>query len=445
MRGDPMWRGGFARVAVATLATLLLSGPAQAGNGYFILGYGPLAHQSAGTATAMGLDGFAGASNPAKLAFTDPRLDLGVLSFMPYRRIERRGASNPVFDISSTSRNSYFPLPELGYVQRLDPRWSAGVAVYGNGGLNTEYPDSTGVEGTNANPAKCGDRPGNFFLGCGKLGFDLSQLIVAPTLAWQVTPKHSLGVSPLLVYQRFKAYGFQAFEALSAHPDAVSNRGYDDAFGAGVRVGWFARPAPWIDVGAAYAMRIHMDKFDKYRGLIADGGEFDVPANFSVGFALRPAPNWTVGADIQRIFYGDLPALSNGALASIEDTDNRPFGSRGGSGFNWRNLTNYKVAVAWQATSRWTLRAGYLYGRRPAADDSADSVSFNMFAPNPRHQFTTGFTWVYNPRNEVQFAYGRYVHGTYQGPSATAALGVGGTEKITPHVDTVLIGWTRKF
>lgn len=438
-------RAGFAPAFAAVFATLVPLTSAQAGNGYFILGYGPMAHQSAGTATAMGLDGFAGASNPAKLGFTEERLDLGVLSFMPYRRIERRGASNPVFNVSSTSRNSYFPLPELGFARRLDARWSAGVVVYGNGGLNTEYPDSTGVAGTNANPAKCGDRPGNFFLGCGKLGFDLSQLIIAPTLAWQATPRHGFGASPLLVYQRFKAYGLQAFENLSAHPGAVSNRGYDEAVGAGLRLGWFGRITPWLDLGAAYATRIHMQEFEKYRGLIANGGEFDVPENFSVGFALRPVQGWTFGADVQRIFYGDLRALSNGVLASIDDPANRPFGSKHGSGFNWRNLTNYKFAVAWEATPRWTLRAGYLYGRRPAADNSADSVSLNMFAPNPRHQFTTGFTWAYNARNDIQFAYGRYIPGTYKGPSATAALGVGGTESINPHVDTVLLGWSRKF
>lgn len=440
----------FRRTCIARLFFFSLTfsapaGVALAGNGYFILGYGPMAHQSAGTATAMGMDGFSGSSNPAKLAFTDDRLDLGVLSFMPYRRIERRGASNPVFNISSTSRNSYFPLPEVGYTRRLDSRWSLGVTVYGNGGLNTEYPDTTRVNGTNANPAKCGDRPGNFFLGCGKLGFDLSQLVVAPTVAWQVTPQHSLGASPLLVYQRFKAYGFQAFEGLSAHPEAVTNRGYDDSVGAGIRVGWFGRITPWLDMGAAYATRIHMEEFDKYRGLIASGGEFDVPKNFSVGFAVRPAKGWTVGGDVQRIFYGDLRALSNGALASVEDPAGKPFGSKEGSGFNWRNLTNYKVAVAWEATPRWTLRVGYLYGRRPAADNSADSVSFNLFAPNPRHQFTTGFTWAFNAHNDIQFAYGRYIPGTFKGPSATAALGVGGTESINPYVDTVLLGWSRKF
>jgi long-chain fatty acid transport protein len=433
------------RVLFATLLGMAPWGLAQAGNGYFLLGYGPLAHQSAGTAAAMGLDGFAGATNPAKLAFTGERLDLGLLSFMPYRRIERRGASNPAFDIASTSRNSYFPLPELGYAHKLDAHWSAGVSVYGNGGLNTEYPDDTGVPGTNGNPAACGDRPGNFFLGCGKLGFNLSQLIVAPTLAWQPTPQQSLGVSPLLVYQQFKAYGLQAFAGLSEHPEAMSNRGNDDSFGAGVRVGWFGRPTPWLDLGATYAPRIHMQKFDKYRGLFSGGGEFDVPANFSVGFAVRPSAHWTIGGDVQRIFYNDLHALSNGVLASINDPANAPLGSKQGSGFNWRNLTNYKVAVAWQATPRWTLRAGYLYGRRPAADASANSVSFNMLTPNPRYQFTTGFTCAVDPRNEVHFAYGRYEPGTYQGPSATAAFGVGGTEIIHGHVYTVMLAWSRKF
>jgi len=442
---DRSRRRQLAPLLAVVIAACSAFTPARAGNGYFILGYGPLAHQSAGTATAMGMDAFAGASNPAKLSFTETRLDLGVLSFMPYRRIERRGASNAVYDFASTSRNSYFPLPEMGYARRLDSRWSTGITVYGNGGLNTEYPDDTGVDGTNANPAKCGNRPGNFFLGCGKLGFDLGQLIVAPTVAWQANSQHSFGLSPLLVYQRFKAYGFQAFEGLSKHPDAVSNRGYDESVGAGFRVGWFGRMTPWLDLGAAYATRIHMQKFEKYRGLIANGGEFDVPENLSIGFALRPAPNWTVGGDVQRIFYGDLRALSNGVLASIDDPGNDPLGSRNGSGFNWRNLTNYKVAVAWQATPRWTLRAGYLYGRRPAADASADSVSFNLFAPNPRHQATAGFTWAYDPRNDIQFAYGRYVPGTFKGPSATAALGVGGTESVSPHVDTVLLGWTRRF
>lgn len=106
------------------------------------------------------------------------------------------------------------------------------------------------------------------------------------------TPGQSIGISPLLAYQRIKAYRLQAFEAVSSAPDSVSNRGYDNAVGAGVRIGWFTRPLPWLDVGAAYATRIYMQAFDKYRGLLADHGNFDFPANLSVGIAIRPAKGW---------------------------------------------------------------------------------------------------------------------------------------------------------
>lgn len=443
MKVGPKWLRHSIHLAAA-LGLALGAGSAQAGNGYFILGYGPMAHQSAGTATAMGLDGFSGSSNPGKLSAVDSRLDLGVLLFMPYRRIQRTGSDTP-YDFISTSRNSFFALPEVGYAQRINDTLSWGVTIYGNGGLNTEYADTTGIPDTNANPQRCGSEPGNFFFGCGKLGFDLSQLIVAPTLSWEFKPGHSIGVSPLLAYQRFKAYGFQAFEGVSAFPNEVTNRGYDEGFGAGVRVGWFGRITPWLDVGAAYATQVHMEKFNKYRGLLADGGAFDVPSNFSVGFAVRPLKGWTFGGDVQRIFYGDIKALSNGVLASLADPENSPLGSRSGSGFNWRHLTNYKLAVAYEATPELTVRAGFLYGRRPQADSSANSVSFNMFAPNPLRQITAGFTWAFNPKNDLQFAYGRYLRGTYRGPSATAGLGVGGEESVTPYVNTVMLGWTRHF
>lgn len=423
------------------LAALTASPSALAVGGYFVLGYGPLAHQSAGTSTAVGLDGFAGASNPAKLSAVGNRFDVGVVFFSPHRKIERSGSGTP-YDFSSTSRNTLFVLPEAGYARRIDERLSWGLSLYGNGGLNTEYPDNNGVAGSNLNPARCGDRPGNFFFGCGKLGFDLSQLILAPTLSWQFRPAHSFGVSPLLGYQRIRVYGLQAFEPLSEHPDAVSNQGYDHAFGAGVRVGWFGRVLPWLDLGAAYSTRIYMQKFSEYRGLFADGGGFDIPANFSVGAALKLDEDFTFAVDVQRIFFGGIPALNNGVQNSLEDPQNNPLGSRSGSGFNWDHQTNYRAMIAYAATPRLTLRAGFAYARRPVEDSSANSVSLNLFAPNPVRNITAGFTWMLNPTDELNFAYGRYIQGTYEGPSSTA---VGGNESVRPYVDTVMLAWSRRW
>lgn len=110
-------------------------------------------------------------------------------------------------------------MPEAGYARKVDEEWSVGITLYGNGGLNTEFRDDTGVPDTNANPARRGNAPENFLLGCAKLGFDLSQVILAPTLSWRYAPGQGVGLSALIEYQRIKVYGFQALESVSAHPD----------------------------------------------------------------------------------------------------------------------------------------------------------------------------------------------------------------------------------
>lgn len=429
---------------VLAVLALMACAESEAGGGYNLLGYGPLAHQAGGTSIAMGLDGFAGSSNPAKLAFVGDRLDLDLLLFSPHRKISRTGTGTP-YDFSSTSKNTFFVLPEAGYARKLDEQWSVGITLYGNGGLNTEFRDDTGIPGTNANPARCGNAPGNFFLGCGKLGFDLAQVIVAPTVSWHFASKQSVGLSALIGYQRIKVYGFQAFEALSAYPDAVSNRGYDGSFGSGVRVGWFARPLTWLDVGAAYTSRMYFDEFDRYRGFLADEGDFDIPQNFSIGTAIRPAKGWEFGFDFQRIFWGDIRSVRNGVLNSLEDPQNKPLGSKEGSGFNWVDRNTYRAGVSCEVTPRLTLRAGAAYGKRPSADSSADSISFGLFAPNPLWQLTAGGTWSVDTRNQLHLAIGHYLKKDFQGPSASAALGLGGEETGTPHVETLVLGWSRNW
>lgn len=425
--------------AVLVLFAVLLTAPAHAAGGYFVLGYGPYAHQSAGTSTAVGFDAFVGASNPAKLSEVGTRLDLGLLAFMPYRRITRTGSETP-FDFQSKSRNDLFLIPDGAYARRINDTWAWGVTLYGNGGLNTEFHDTTGIPGTNNNPARCEDRPGNFFGGCGEAGFDLLQVVVAPSLSFRFAPGHSFGVSPLLAYQQIRVYGLQAFEPLSKYPDRVTNNGYEGAFGAGVRVGWLGRVRPWLDLGASYATRVYMQDFKEYRGLLADGS-FDIPANVSLGFALKDR-NLTFAVDVHRIFFGDVPALGNGVLDTLQDPIGKPLGDKKGSGFNWRNQTNYRVALTWHATPRLDLRAGFAYGRVPQADGSTDSASFTMLAPTPALNMTAGFSYRPWHGTELHFAYGAYRRGEYEGDSA---LFPGAQERVEPRCDTVYVAWSRSW
>ena len=137
------------------------------------------------------------------------------------------------------------------------------------------------------------------------------QLIIAPTLAYKFTPNHAFGISPLIGIQSFAAEGLQAFAGFSTSPNDVTNKGHDTSYGYGVRIGWFGQLSDTVSVGAAYSTKIYMQKFDKYKGLFAEQGGFDMPENYSVGIAFKATPKLTVLADYRRINYNDVPSVGN--------------------------------------------------------------------------------------------------------------------------------------
>lgn len=437
------------RQAVCLTGALLLgmiasgiSRQALAGGGYFALGYGHLGKQMAGAVTAVAGDAFAGASNPAKLTTAGNRLELGLELLNPRRKIKRTNASGAasIYNLASTSRNPFYVVPDFAYSRQVNEDLALGVAVFANGGLNSEYTKTTGVAGSNSNPEACGDRPGNFLTGCGHVGFDLSQLIVAPTLAWELRPGHSLGISPLFAAQRFEAFGLQGFAAVSKYPDKLTNNSHEIAYGAGVRIGWYGEISDRLALGLAYSTKIYMQKFDRYRGLFAQG-TFDIPANYSAGLAFTPTPDWLVSFDVQRIEYGEVKSIANGVLNSL--VPGGPLmGTADGSGFAWsRNQTNYKLGLKYRASSQLTLRGGYEYGRRPNKDD-IDAASIGVIVPSPVHRASIGLTWQSHSRGDFHVAYGRYFKSTYSGPSA---IFPGATETVKPSGNLLHFSWTRGF
>ncbi|MEN9727138.1 MAG: hypothetical protein RL434_1504 [Pseudomonadota bacterium] len=443
---------------IALLIGLLMGGwmaASQAGGGYFMLGYGPLAKQMAGATTALTGDAFAGSSNPAKWLGAGNRVDIGAEFLMPYRRVERRGAegANAVHNFANTSAKDVFILPEAAFSRRINDRLAVGLTLYGNGGLNTEYRGNNGVPGSSGilpdpttpggiTAPDCGNKPANFFLGCDKLGIDIAQLIVAPGFAYEVAPGHTVGVAPLLTVQRFEAYGLQALAPLSKLPTDFTNRGWDWALGAGVRLGWLGQVAPGLTLGAAWASRVYMDEFEKYDGLLADG-QLDIPENFSVGAAARPiGTKFTFTFDYQRINFGDVNAMGNGVMNTPNNPVGNPFGSSSGSGFNWENQNNYKVGVAYAFSPTLVIRGGYVYGETAQRDSTINTVSFNMVAPNAEHQMATGFSWQPNTRHEFHFSYSHFYAPDFGGPSSIVP---GATETVEAHVNTAMIGWSWRM
>ena len=123
-----------------------------------------------------------------------------------------------------------FP-PEFGYNAVVNEKIGAGVTVYGNGGMNTDYPGGQ---------INCGRGPANVLCGSGNLGINMSQLIVAPTVAYKVNPDNAIGLSLLFVYQQFGATGLQAFSQASLAPNNLTHNNTDSSTGVGVRLGAMA-------------------------------------------------------------------------------------------------------------------------------------------------------------------------------------------------------------
>lgn len=365
---------------VSALALAGVLTPALATNGYFPHGFGLKAKGMGGTAVAQAHDAFAGVNNPASAAFAGNRWDVGAEVFMPSRSAT---VSTPMGAMEVQSGKDSFLIPELGYNRRLSDTLSAGVTVYGNGGMNTEYP---AIFPGNSNfmcssPTTCGS---------GKLGVDLMQLIVAPTVAYQVAPGHSLGVSPLLVYQRFKAQGLQAF--------GLSNQGGDSSTGVGLRLGYMGQLSDVLTVGASYSPQIGMSRFKKYERLFAERGGFDIPENFALGAALRLTPAVQVALDYSRINYSDVRAIGNASLANFGNG----FGATNGPGFGWQDVKVVKLGVQWQMDPKWTLRAGYNQGTNPVP---AQDVFLNTLAPGViKSHITLGATYTLSADQELSVA-----------------------------------------
>jgi long-chain fatty acid transport protein len=450
-------RGVAAALAVSGIVT---SGAAFATDGYFSHGYGMKAKGMGGASTAVAQDAFGGANNPATMAFAGNQFAIGVDWFSPHRSAERTGGAAFGLDGSVTSGSTNFFIPEFGLNYMVRPDLAIGLTVYGNGGMNTNYAGgqlpSPGACGPGVPPAGFNPAPGpyNLLCGNGSLGVDLSQLIVAPTLAWKFLEGHSIGIAPLFAYQRFKAEGLQAFAGLSttfnpgtgANP-SLTNNGYDSSSGWGVRVGYYGNLTKQVQIGASYSTKISMGNLDKYSGLFAESGGFDIPSNWSLGVAFRPTQDWLLALDYMRINYSDIPSVHNPSSLILQCAGGNAstcLGGPNGAGFGWQSVNVFKLGAQYVVNQEWTVRAGYNYTQNPI---QPQDVTFNILAPGVvQNHLTLGATWT-DKQNEVTGAFMYAFDNSVTGPSLFNSFIPGATmqEEIKMYEWSFGLQYARKF
>ena len=261
------------KLILALLAAVPVA--AQATDGYFSNGYGMKANGMGGAAIAVAIEPFGGAINPGAMSFLDSQWQLGVSWFSPDRSASRTGSGPAGIDASVDSGSKNFFIPEFAVNWKYGANVALGVTVYGNGGMNTDYPGGQISAQSACSQFRGGQgAPYNLMCGSGSLGVDLMQLMIAPYASWQFTKGHSIGIAPVIAYQRFQAEGMQAFDnpIFSTSPGSVTNNGYSDGWGFGARVGYMGQFTEQFAVGVAYQSKISMDSFDGYKGLFAQEG-----------------------------------------------------------------------------------------------------------------------------------------------------------------------------
>jgi len=389
-------------IAVATATALLAPTTAFATAGYFSIAYGAKSRGVAGAATALSQDTYAAAVNPAGMAKAVGTNDVGVMLFSPNRQ-----ATTP-FGTTESELNGFI-IPSGGFVRKLNDKMTWGMSIYANGGLNTSY-DTIG----NAR---------NLYGFPDRLGVDLAQLVFAPTITYKLNERHTFGASLLVAYQQFKAFGLQGFCGLkgdntcnpntgagvgsAAANKGLTNQGYDSAWGTGLRVGWQGQISDNVTVGAAYSSKIYMDEFDKYDKLFAEEGDFDIPANWSIGIAGKVSPKVTLSADIQQILYSDVKSIANhgptNTGANVFAEGQGFLGTDGGLGFGWDDVTVFKIGAVYEHNANFTYRFGYAHNTE-AFDN--DELAFNVLAPAViRDHVTAGFTYRPSGKDDQQITF----------------------------------------
>jgi long-chain fatty acid transport protein len=386
-------------LCLAVLSSFAVPSLSYATNGMFLIGPGTKSIGMGGVSMTMTHDTLASAINPAIMAHTGNRFDIGGDLFKVQAESTLGGTTVESLPEHMTIGDGLYIMPNLG------ASWSDGDVSYGftmlglggggSGYIPNLYNLQTGADATQ------------------ELGVSLVIMNINPTIAMKLDDNNSVGATLIIGMQVFKAYGLGEFMQFtpSSSEDYLTNQGTEISYGAGIRLGWLGNfMNNDLTLGASYTSRTYMSKFEKYKELFAEQGDIDTPGNIGIGASYKFSDKYTVAMDIHRIFYEDIASISNagprtgGANLFPVDEATNGLGQDEGLGFGWHDQTVIKAGLVYRHNDIWTWRTGWNYGKSPI--DEEEDIIFNITAPaTTQHHFTLGGTYMYDTDIELSFSY----------------------------------------
>lgn len=372
---------------------VLFSAPVLAAEGYFFNGAGAREKALAGAGVASSKDATAASLNPAGLANVESQLNVSASVLILKGGFSSHGSGGLDPDGHYDSNPGMNVIPNLAATWRV--KWGLVDAIAfsasGNGGVSTRYNNIA-----NGNCPLVGMT--GVFCG-GQLRVQLEQSFYSLAFAKEVMPGVSVGVAPIVARQAGKIDGVGAFAGFSGDPANFTNKGTDESWGVGIRSGIEVKVAPGVRIGVAGHPSISMTNFDRYQGLLADRGNFDIPATVQAGIAVDLSPNLTLMADYRRIWFNSVPSVGN---PSTNFLLGNAFGAGNGAGYGVQDVDVIKFGLEWLYAPGLTLRAGYSYNTAPVTSRDADLNIMTLGVV--QHHITAGLKYQLTRNLDLELA-----------------------------------------
>jgi long-chain fatty acid transport protein len=422
------------KILVLSLAALLVTGSfglAFATNGYQLIGVGQIQKSMGGAVTAAPLDAMTAISNPAGMARIGSRADFSMEAFMPKRSVDFTGLGMGMAGGESTEGGSkMYGIPAIGWTAPAFGRDDMyfGGGMYGTSGLGVDYDELNMMTG----PALdfMFGAPGGTYEDVTFSGYSAIQFWkMAPTVAWNVNEKLTLGGALNLDYQsvaivqKFRnvpltAAG-QAMYGGAKYVDINFDLGRPTSqMGYGFTVGALYDLNDTLTFGASYSskqtfgdaeFRVGTNDILNYAGAVGKAGTYAMdlqyPQQFALGVAYKPTAELLIDFDVKWINWSDThdnvafsgPSgafmTSGGPVSSID----LPFG--------WEDQWVYALGAQYALNEKVNLRAGFNYAEMPI--DEADVFNNLVFPAIVERHIAVGADYKFDDHWSVA---GTYMH-----------------------------------
>lgn len=382
--------------------TISLSSPAIATNGYQLIGVGANQKGMGGATTAVPLDAMTAISNPAGMGRIAPRADFCMEAFLPVRAVD----FGDLGGARTEGGAEMYGIPSIGWVAPAfgSDQFYFGGGMFATSGLGVDYGQSIFMPG-GALDQQAGAPSGTFQ----DVTFDGYSAIqfwkMAPTLAWNPSPKLSVGAALNIDYQSVTIRQGIANVPFWNNPSDPSlgltqaDVGLDlgrptSQFGYGATLGLLYDLHDMITIGATYTskqsfpeaeFRVGTGDLMRFGGAMGLAGTYEMALEFpqmvAGGIALRPMPDLTLAADIKWINWSethDRVELNGPAGAFDTDGDGQGDAAMTELDFSWEDQTVIAVGARYAVNERLVLMAGFNHSAAPI--DEAD-VFNNLILP----------------------------------------------------------------